>query len=130
VEKSISVLKELRTLGVYITIDDFGTGYSSLSYLKRLPLNCLKIDKSFTKDIIHDPDSQSIVKAIIAMAHNMDLKVVAEGIETEQQCLLLQQYGCDLMQGYYFYKDLPGEEISSLVKESGDMHSEYLSLKR
>ena len=129
VEKSASVLRELRDMGVCITIDDFGTGYSSLSYLNRLPINCLKIDRSFTKDIAHDPDSKSIVKAIIAMAHNMDLKVIAEGIETEQQCLLLQEYGCDVMQGYYFSRALPGEEIISLALESRDVHSGYFSLK-
>jgi EAL domain-containing protein (putative c-di-GMP-specific phosphodiesterase class I) len=130
VEQNISVLKELRAMGVYITIDDFGTGYSSLRYLKRLPLNCLKIDKSFTKDIIRDPDSKSIVQAIIAMAHNMDLKVIAEGIETEQQGILLKEYGCDLMQGYYFYKDMPGEDIITLLQKSSNEHSCYCSLKR
>jgi diguanylate cyclase (GGDEF)-like protein/PAS domain S-box-containing protein len=129
VEKSISVLKELRTMGVQITIDDFGTGYSSLSYLKRFPLNCLKIDKTFTRGIIHDHDSQSIVKAIISLAHNMDLKVIAEGIETKRQCLLLREYGCDLMQGYYFHKDLPGEEISGLVQQSQDVKSGHSNLK-
>jgi EAL domain-containing protein (putative c-di-GMP-specific phosphodiesterase class I) len=116
-------------MGVCITIDDFGTGYSSLSYLKRLPINCLKIDRSFTKDIAHEPDSKSIVKAIIAMAHNLDLRVIAEGVETEQQCLLLQEYGCDRMQGYYFSKALPGEEFISLALESRDVHSGYFSLK-
>jgi diguanylate cyclase (GGDEF)-like protein len=129
VEKNVSVLRELRDMGVCITIDDFGTGYSSLSYLKRLPINCLKIDRSFTKDIAHEPDSKSIVKAIIAMAHNLDLRVIAEGVETEQQCLLLQEYGCDRMQGYYFSKALPGEEFISLALESRDVHSGYFSLK-
>lgn len=129
VEKNISVLKELRAMGVCITIDDFGTGYSSLRHLKRLPLNRLKIDKSFTKDIIHDPDSQSIVKAIISMAHNMDIKVIAEGIETKQQGILLKEYGCDLMQGYYFCKDLPAEDIVTLTQKSTNEHSCFCSLK-
>jgi diguanylate cyclase (GGDEF)-like protein len=129
VEKGTTVLRELRDMGVCITIDDFGTGYSSLSYLKRLPINCLKIDKSFTKDVAHDTDSKSIVKAIIAMAHNLDLSVIAEGVETEQQSLMLQEYGCDLMQGYYFSKALPGEEFLSLALETRDVHSGYFSLR-
>jgi diguanylate cyclase (GGDEF)-like protein len=129
VEKGATVLRELRNMGVCITIDDFGTGYSSLSYLKRLPINCLKIDKSFTKDVAHDTDSKSIVKAIIAMAHNLDLSVIAEGVETEQQSLMLQEYGCDLMQGYYFSKALPGEEFLSLALETRDVPSGYFSLR-
>ena len=79
--------------------------------------------------INHHPDSKSIVKAIIAMAHNLDLRVIAEGVETEQQCVMLQEYGCDLMQGYYFSKALPGEEFISLALESRDVHSGYFSLK-
>jgi EAL domain-containing protein (putative c-di-GMP-specific phosphodiesterase class I) len=130
VEKSVSVLRSLRDIGVYITVDDFGTGYSSLSYLKRLPIQCLKIDKSFVKDIVHDSESKAIVKAIIAMAHNLDLKVIAEGIETDQQCSMLREYGCDFMQGYYFYRCLPGEEIGSLVQASPDMHYQYQSAKK
>jgi diguanylate cyclase (GGDEF)-like protein len=129
VEKGATVLRELRNMGVCITIDDFGTGYSSLSYLKRLPINCLKIDKSFTKDVAHDTDSKSIVKAIIAMAHNLDLSVIAEGVESEQQSLMLQEYGCDLMQGYYFSKALPGEEFLSLALETRDVPSGYFSLR-
>jgi diguanylate cyclase (GGDEF)-like protein/PAS domain S-box-containing protein len=130
VDKSISVLRSLRDTGVYITVDDFGTGYSSLSYLKRLPIQCLKIDKSFVKDIVHDSESKAIVKAIIALAHNLDLKVIAEGIETEQQCMMLREYGCDFMQGYYFYRSLPGEDIVNLVQDSPDMHYQYHSVKK
>jgi EAL domain-containing protein (putative c-di-GMP-specific phosphodiesterase class I) len=79
--------------------------------------------------INHHPDSKSIVKAIIAMAHNLDLRVIAEGIETEQQCLLLQEYGCDVMQGFYFTRALPVEEFISIALESRDVHSGYFSLK-
>lgn len=116
VDKSITVLKQLKNMGVHITIDDFGTGYSSLSYLKRLPIDCLKIDKSFVKDILHDHDSQSIVRAIIGMAHNMDLGVIAEGIETKEQFVFLRDCGCDFMQGYYFCEALSEDELRSFLR--------------
>ncbi len=108
VDKTIFIFQELRDLGINLSIDDFGTGYSSLSYLKRLPINCLKIDRSFIRDIGSSRDSMSIVKAIIAMAHNLDIKVTAEGVETEEQYLILRECACDLMQGYYFCRALSG----------------------
>ena len=95
-------LNELRELGVRLAIDDFGTGYSSLAQLRRLPLDTLKIDRSFVSGLGGSRDAEAIVTSIIAMAHAVDLTVVAEGVETEQQLDVLQRLGCDLAQGYYF----------------------------
>ena len=123
VEKTIYVFQELRDLGIYLSIDDFGTGYSSLSYLKRFPINCLKIDRSFIRDIGSSRDSKSIVKAIIAMAHNLDMKVTAEGVETEEQYAILRECACDLMQGYYFCRALSEKDFVSFVGKSHDIQS-------
>jgi EAL domain-containing protein (putative c-di-GMP-specific phosphodiesterase class I) len=117
VETNISTLRELRACGFRLSIDDFGTGYSSLSYLKRFPMNILKIDKSFVKDIEKDPDSTAIVKAIIALAHNLNLQVTAEGVETNQQLAFLQKNECDHMQGYLFCKPLPAHELNQFFQD-------------
>jgi diguanylate cyclase (GGDEF)-like protein/PAS domain S-box-containing protein len=117
VEANINTLHELKAYGLRLSIDDFGTGYSSLSYLKRLPVNTLKIDKSFIKDIEKDPDSTAIVKAIIALGHNLNLEVTAEGVETEQQLAFLQKYRCDYIQGYLFCKPLPANELIQFFRE-------------
>ncbi|MGZ9014427.1 MAG: EAL domain-containing protein, partial [Burkholderiales bacterium] len=101
-EASIAALHELKALGVKLAIDDFGTGYSSLSYLKRLPVDTVKIDRAFITDLATNPDDASIAQAIINMAHNLHLKVVAEGVETASQLSFLSSHGCDEMQGYYF----------------------------
>jgi len=105
------MLEELRSLGVNISIDDFGTGYSSLSYLKRFPLNTLKIDRSFISDITTNIDDREITKAIIAMGQNLNLKVLAEGVETEPQVQLLRENGCDYIQGYYYSKPVTADEV-------------------
>jgi EAL domain-containing protein (putative c-di-GMP-specific phosphodiesterase class I) len=97
-----SVLKRLKDLGVSISVDDFGTGYSSLSYLKRLPVDNIKIDISFVRDVTIDPDVASIVTAIVAMARSLNLKTIAEGVETEEQRNILRLLRCDMGQGYYF----------------------------
>ncbi len=102
-----SVLKELSDLGVSIAIDDFGTGYSSLSYLKRLPINTLKIDQSFLEDMASDPRDVAIVRSIIELGHNLNCKVVAEGVEAQSVREQLQQLGCDLVQGFHISKPLP-----------------------
>jgi EAL domain-containing protein (putative c-di-GMP-specific phosphodiesterase class I) len=99
-ETSIRMLYELKKLGIRISLDDFGTGHSSLSYLKRFPIDTLKIDQSFVHDIASDPDTAAIVTAIIAMAHSLRLKVIAEGVEFTEQMNFLRRHACDQMQGY------------------------------
>jgi EAL domain-containing protein (putative c-di-GMP-specific phosphodiesterase class I) len=114
-EFTSSVLKKLKNLGVSISIDDFGTGYSSLSYLTRFPVDNLKIDISFIRDLAADADSASIVTAIISMARTLGLKTIAEGIETEEQWKILRLLRCDMGQGYYFSKPLPAKEVENLL---------------
>jgi diguanylate cyclase (GGDEF)-like protein/PAS domain S-box-containing protein len=110
-DQFIAMLGQLNDLGVQIALDDFGTGYSSLSYLKRLPVDRLKVDRSFVQDIVSDVDDATIVKTIIALGHNLGLKVVAEGVETEQQLDFLRANHCDELQGYYFGRPMPAAEF-------------------
>jgi len=112
---AISTLREIGSLGVGLSVDDFGTGHSSLSYLKRFPLNYLKIDKSFIDDITTDKNDAAITTAIINMAGSLEIKVVAEGVETLAQLKFLSTRGCDAMQGYYFSKPLPAADLASLL---------------
>jgi len=111
IDDVVDMLLKLSQMGLEISIDDFGTGYSSLSYLKRFPINKLKIDKSFVDDIATDSDDAAIVKAIIAMAHGLSMKVVTEGVETQDQLDFLRLHNCEQYQGYIFSKPLPAEEI-------------------
>jgi EAL domain-containing protein (putative c-di-GMP-specific phosphodiesterase class I) len=109
VKHSIDSLQAVRALGVSIAIDDFGTGYSSLSYLAKLPVDTLKIDRSFVIDMASAPGGRELVSTIINLGHSLKLKVVAEGVETDEQSRLLRTLNCDEMQGYLFSKPLPGE---------------------
>jgi diguanylate cyclase (GGDEF)-like protein/PAS domain S-box-containing protein len=114
-ETTIATLRSLHKMGIQISIDDFGTGYSSLSYLRRFPIHALKIDQSFVRDIITDPDGTVIVTAIILLAHSLKLKVIAEGVETKDQLDFVRSLKCHEMQGYFFSKPLPGEEMTRLL---------------
>ncbi|MDA8415063.1 MAG: EAL domain-containing protein [Desulfobacteraceae bacterium] len=111
---TITILKELQDMGVRISIDDFGTGYSSLAYLRQLPLDTLKIDRSFVNAITTKPDDAVIVRTIIAMAHSLNLSVVAEGVETEEQYAFLQSFNCDEIQGYLFSRPVPTADFPGL----------------
>ena len=117
VEHTVGMLRDLKTIGVQMSIDDFGTGYSSLSYLKRFPIDVLKIDQSFVRDITLDPDDAAIVTTIIALAHNLRLNVIAEGVETGAQLHYLQRHGCDEIQGYYFSRPVPAAEFAQMVRD-------------
>jgi len=114
---AIATLRQLKELGFSISLDDFGTGYSSLSYLKHLPLDHLKIDQSFVRNLTSEPDDAAICLAVIDLAHNLKLKVIAEGVETEGQLNYLCRHGCDMMQGYYFSPPLPAEGFTWLLNE-------------
>ncbi|MFV2061108.1 MAG: EAL domain-containing protein [Gammaproteobacteria bacterium] len=118
VEFTISVLSELRDLGIRISIDDFGTGYSSMSYLKKFPLDILKIDQSFIKDLPHDPKDSAIVTAIAEMARGLSLEIIAEGIETLEQNNFVKKVGCDCMQGFYLQKPVAAAAISKFIKQN------------
>jgi diguanylate cyclase (GGDEF)-like protein/PAS domain S-box-containing protein len=119
-EHMVEMLHAIKRLGVQIAVDDFGTGYSSLSYLHRFPVDRLKVDRSFVKDIATDPDSAAIVRTIIALGHNLDLKVVAEGVETEEQIAFLGANACDELQGYYFSKPVSGWRFRKLLQTARD----------
>jgi len=117
-EEAAEVLRSLKALGVALSIDDFGTGYSSLSYLKRFPIDVLKIDRSFVKDVVEDPNGAAITRAIIGLAHGLNLEAVAEGVETADQLAFLRDNGCDEIQGYYFSPPVWPEQLEDMMKES------------
>ncbi len=113
VDKSLVTLNRLKEQGVKISIDDFGTGYSSLNYLKRFPVDTLKIDRSFVSDVVTDQDDAAIVKAVISLAHILNLRAVAEGGEVEEQRRFLLENGCDEVQGYHFGRPLSCDAFAS-----------------
>lgn len=110
--ETAQILRELDEHGVRLSVDDFGTGYSALSYLKSYPFDTLKIDKSFVQDVLKDPDDAALVSVIINMAHSMGLRLIAEGVEEEEQVQFLQKAGCDCAQGYLYSRPLPAIEFS------------------
>lgn len=114
-EGTAAILEQLSRMGVLVSVDDFGTGYSSMNYLRRFPIDKLKIDRGFLKDLITSSDDASIVRAIISLAHSLRLKVVAEGVETPEQLRFLRTLGCDQYQGYHFSPPLPASEFARLV---------------
>jgi EAL domain-containing protein (putative c-di-GMP-specific phosphodiesterase class I) len=111
-DRTANALIALRQLGVSVSLDDFGTGYSSLTYLKRFPIDTIKVDQSFVRDIIDDPDDAAIVSAVIGMAKSLKRTVVAEGVETAEQLHWLRAHGCDQMQGYYFSKPVSAQDFT------------------
>jgi EAL domain-containing protein (putative c-di-GMP-specific phosphodiesterase class I) len=116
VKRSETALRKLHELGIKIFLDDFGTGYSSLSYLRRLPIDSVKIDKSFVDDIPEDPEANELVLSIISMSHSLNLQVTAEGVENQAQLDFLKANNCDYYQGYYFSPALPVEKFNSLFE--------------
>jgi len=119
-EKASQTLSELHGTGVRLSIDDFGTGYSSLSRLQHLPVDCLKVDRSFICTMEDDNDSQEIVRLIIAMAHALKLRVVAEGTENEKQINALKRLHCEMAQGYFFARPMPANAITELLRKSNE----------
>jgi len=117
-KQTLVVLDQLKAMTIRLQIDDFGTGYSSLSRLQRLPFNYLKIDRSFIRELITRKSSQDIVRAIMQLAHALKLKVVAEGVETEEQLFSLRELGCDYIQGFLISKPIDAEAAEWLYRES------------
>jgi EAL domain-containing protein (putative c-di-GMP-specific phosphodiesterase class I) len=122
-ESTASILSNLRGLGVRVAADDFGTGYSSLSYIRKFPLDALKIDQSFIRQITTIPDETTVVRAIISMGQNLDLRVIAEGVETQDQFEFLKAHGCNEAQGYYFSRPVPAEQFAKLLRVNGSVES-------
>jgi EAL domain-containing protein (putative c-di-GMP-specific phosphodiesterase class I)/ActR/RegA family two-component response regulator len=115
-DAAAALLKRLKVIGVKLSLDDFGTGYSSLAYLKRFPIDAVKIDQTFVRDIVTDPDAAGIVSAVIGLAQRMHLRTIAEGVETEAQLGYLRKLGCEVMQGYYFSRPVPEAEFNAMLR--------------
>jgi EAL domain-containing protein (putative c-di-GMP-specific phosphodiesterase class I) len=113
----LSWLRSIRDMGIRLSIDDFGTGYSSLSYLRRLPVDIVKIDRSFVSEVSVNADDAALVRAIISMAHGLRMQVVAEGVETIHQLAFLQSENCDLVQGFHFRKPMPQDDFLDFLEE-------------
>ena len=123
IDDTIIKMQELKEVGVHFSMDDFGTGYSSLAYLTQLPLNQLKIDQSFVRNIGVKPTDAVIVQTIIGMANNLCMEVIAEGVETEEQRAFLEQYGCSAIQGYLFGRPLPLDQFEQSLGIQGKNNS-------
>jgi len=121
--ETLEILQHLKKMGMTISVDDFGTGYSSLMYLKNFPINSIKIDRFFVKDITENPQDAAIVHAIVAMAQSLNMTVIAEGIETSKQFKMLRDMGCDVAQGYLFSPAIPAEEFAQLVRDDISFHN-------
>jgi diguanylate cyclase (GGDEF)-like protein len=121
--QSVGKMRELKAMGISLSIDDFGTGYSSLSALKSFPISTLKIDKSFVRELADNTDDQAIARAVISLGHMLKLRVIAEGVETEQQCTFLRDNDCDEMQGYLFSRPVPAAQITVLLEEQARMQA-------
>jgi diguanylate cyclase (GGDEF)-like protein len=117
-ESAVEILREIKSYGIGLSVDDFGTGYSSLAYLKRFPIDTLKIDRMFIKDITSNHEDAAITRAVIVLAHELDLNVIAEGVETFDQLELLVKHGCDQIQGYLFSKPVTSDECAAMIKSS------------
>jgi EAL domain-containing protein (putative c-di-GMP-specific phosphodiesterase class I) len=115
-ESAISILQSLREVGIQVAMDDFGTGYSSLSYLRKFPLDALKIDQSFVRQISAAGEDTAIITAVIGMAQSLNLRVIAEGVETREEVEFLRARHCDEAQGYYFSRPVPAEEFAKLLR--------------
>ena len=115
---AVAAMERLKAMGIHLSIDDFGTGYSSLSYLKRFPITLLKIDKSFVRDLPQNAGDAAIARAILSLARNLGLRVVAEGVETIEQLHFMRRHGCHEIQGYLFSKPLPGREMTRLLEKT------------
>lgn len=114
-----AILKTLRARGVQLAVDDFGTGYSSLSYLRKFPIDALKIDQSFVRQITTTPDETTIVTAVISMGRSLKLRVVAEGVETQEELAFLQAHLCDEAQGYYFSRPVQAQQFAKMLQIQG-----------
>jgi EAL domain-containing protein (putative c-di-GMP-specific phosphodiesterase class I) len=117
IDEAAATIEVLRNAGIRISIDDFGTGYSSLGYLRRFSFNCLKMDRSFVADLTRDPKSLAVAQGLISLAHNLLLKVIAEGVETQEQLNVLRQHGCDQFQGFLASRSLRAENFKNLLEK-------------
>jgi EAL domain-containing protein (putative c-di-GMP-specific phosphodiesterase class I) len=114
-DRAMGVLDRMKQTGASLAVDDFGTGYSSLAYLKRFPLDTVKIDRSFVRDLETDENDAAIAQAIVNLGHTLGLRVIAEGVETEGQLARLRDLGCDAIQGHYFSPAVPAEEFEAML---------------
>ena len=127
-EHAVRVLSQLKALGLKLSVDDFGTGYSSLSYLHQFPVDILKVDRTFIKGLPTDADSRQITKTILALARGMELKAIAEGVETPEQFMELKRMGCDFVQGFLFSQPVTLPDAAALVRASRLGSKDYAAL--